>query len=146
MVGWVGNGHEQQIATLHQRQRAMLAYQLLADGVFWLLFLVDDAQIQQGHAELLGGQLGNGACLDQLVLYQMTDQRNLVALGICQRLLGHLGVQQLRHHQLPRQAAERDGGVHDRGKPDRDECCIDYRALPPMPIAASVTLHATGVT
>ncbi|MNZ30663.1 hypothetical protein D3C78_479410 [compost metagenome] len=90
----------------------MLADQLLADQFLGLHLLVQHLQLQQWQAELLCGHLGQRPWLDQLVLYQVADQRDLVAQGFGLGLLGGLGVQQFGEHQLASQAGKGDGVVH----------------------------------
>ncbi|MCY1360628.1 hypothetical protein D9M69_472620 [compost metagenome] len=88
MIGGVGDGDEQLVATAPQRQSSVLPNQLLTDQFPGLCVFVDGAQIQECDAELLCRHLGQVPAFQQFVLHQVGNQRNLVALCLGMRLQG----------------------------------------------------------
>ncbi|MCY1432883.1 hypothetical protein D9M71_488920 [compost metagenome] len=129
LVGGVGDADEQKVAAAQQRQHAVLADQFLADQLLGLHLLIQRLQLKQRQAELLGSHLGQRPRLDQLVLHQVADQRDLVAQRFGLRLLGGLGIQQFGEHQLAGQAGEGDGVVHGEG--NLLIRWLPYNAMPP---------------
>ncbi|MNJ68095.1 hypothetical protein D3C77_643140 [compost metagenome] len=59
MIARVGNAHEQLVAATPQGHGVMLTHEFFADQAFGLGFLVQAVEIKQGHAEMLGGDLGD---------------------------------------------------------------------------------------
>ncbi|MCY1307100.1 hypothetical protein D9M70_570020 [compost metagenome] len=82
----------------------MLPNQLLTDQFPGLHISIDSAQIQEGDAELLRCHLGQVPAFQQLVLDQIGDQRNLVALGLGMGLQGASLIKEIGQHQLFGQA------------------------------------------
>ncbi|MCY1299250.1 hypothetical protein D9M70_487720 [compost metagenome] len=115
VVGGVGEPDEQLVAAAPERNDAVLAHQFLADQLPGHAFPVEAAQVAEGHAELLGGQLGQRPALHQLVLHQVGHQRQLVALRLQLRLLGAPFIEQLGKDQLAGEAREDDLIVHGCG-------------------------------
>lgn len=107
VIGRVADPHEQFVATAPEMQGVVLADQFLADQPFGLDVLVQAVKVQQGHAEVLGGDLCHLTAFC-LVLHQVTDQGKSVALGLLIRLLRALVCEQSGQHQLFGQTAEGD--------------------------------------
>ncbi|MNP28558.1 hypothetical protein D3C76_1215280 [compost metagenome] len=82
----------------------MLADQLLADQVLGLGFLVDAGEVEKGHAKLLRRHLRQVPALQQLVLHQIGNQRDLVALRLGMGLQGATLIEEVGQHQLFGQA------------------------------------------
>ncbi|MNF96441.1 hypothetical protein D3C84_792320 [compost metagenome] len=82
----------------------MLADQLLADQVLRLGVLVDARQIEKGDSKLLRRHLRQIPALQQLVLHQVSNQRNLVALRLGMGLQGAPLIEEVGQHQLFGQA------------------------------------------
>lgn len=74
VIGRVADPHEQFVAAAPERQGVVLADQFLADQPFGLDVLVQAVKVQQGHAEVLAGDLCHLTAFYQLVLHQVTDQ------------------------------------------------------------------------
>ena len=105
-VGRVGDRQEQPLAAPEQRQDAMLGQQLVADQPDGLDVEVDRVQVEQRHAELVGGGDGDVAGIGGAAGDQLRDDADLALAG---------GVDRLQHgrlfdnavlHQALRQAAE----------------------------------------
>ncbi|MNX81644.1 hypothetical protein D3C86_1133390 [compost metagenome] len=116
VIGRVGNPHEQFVASAPEGQRVVLADQFLADQALGLNLRVQGMKVQQGHAEMLRGDLGDLAAFDQFVLNQIADQGDAVALGLLGRLLRAFVSEQLGQDQLLGQAAEGDVIHWDTGR------------------------------
>ncbi|MDT4858674.1 hypothetical protein FQZ97_931530 [compost metagenome] len=114
MVGRVGYTNKQLVAATIQWQYAVLTYQLLADQVLGLTFFIDGIEVDKGHAKLFGRQFGQRAAFNQLVLNEVGDQRQLIALSLLLGLLGGFFIQQFCQHHLPGQASEGHAFVHYR--------------------------------
>ncbi|MDT4855081.1 hypothetical protein FQZ97_894210 [compost metagenome] len=83
----------------------MLPNQLLTDQLLGLCVFVDGAQIQECDAELLRCHLRQVPAFQQLVLHQVGDQRNLVALRLGMGLQGAPLIEEIGQHQLFGQAS-----------------------------------------
>ncbi|MNG11341.1 hypothetical protein D3C84_948760 [compost metagenome] len=94
----------------------VLANQFFADQTLGLGFLVQAIEVEQRHAEMLRGYLGDLATFHQFVLHQITDQGDFVALGLLIRLLRALVGEQLGKHQLLGQTAKGDVIHGDTGR------------------------------
>lgn len=92
VIARVGNSHEQLVAASPQGQGVMLAHQFFTDQAFGLSFFVQAIKVEERHAEVLGGDLGDLRALYQFVLHQIADQRQPIALGLLPGLLGTFSV------------------------------------------------------
>ncbi|MNZ62881.1 hypothetical protein D3C78_810150 [compost metagenome] len=82
----------------------MLADQLFADQLTWLALFVDTAEIEKSHAELFRRHLRQITALQQLVLHEVSDQGDLVALRLGVGLQGAPLIEEVGQHQLFGQA------------------------------------------
>lgn len=107
MVGRVGDGDEQLVATTPEGQGPVLPNKLLANQFLGLRISIDGAQIQECDAELLRRHLGQVPTLQQLVLHKVSNQWNLVALCLGVGLKCAAFIQQIGENQLFGKAGKR---------------------------------------
>ncbi len=73
-VGGVGHAEEQPLAAAEHRQHAVLGQQLVGDQPGDLQVDGQGVQVEQRHAELAGGGLGDGARLGGAGAHQLGDE------------------------------------------------------------------------
>ena len=94
----------------------VLTHEFFADQAFGLGFLVEGVEVEQGHAEMFRGDLGDLPAFYQFVLHQIADQGDSVALGLLIRLLRAFVSEQLGQDQLLGQTAKGDVIHWDTGR------------------------------
>ena len=90
-VGRVRNREEQALAAPEQRQHAMLGEELVADQAYGIEVEVDRVQIEQRHAELVGGRERDIAGVGGPAGHQLRDDAGLALAG---------GVHRIQHGRL----------------------------------------------
>jgi len=105
-VGRVGDAKKDALATLDERQHAVLGDEFLVNGANDVNVDLDRVQVEQGNTEFVRGCNCDGARICQLFADEMGNQRDLLFLrnlgGLLQLLLGDDTVL----NEAPRQARE----------------------------------------
>ncbi len=99
-VGWIGYGDEQPVAAFVDRQRVVLAHELLRHQLGDVGIDLDAVDVEHRHAELVGGYLGNGSRRHQAVADHVGDEGRLGSRRLFPGLGGCLLGEQAIHNQL----------------------------------------------
>ena len=104
----IGDGDEETHAALHERQRVVLADQLLLDDVLWNRLEIEGCEVEERYAEFLRSGGRDGACLGEVVVDEVGDERDAGLARVLGRPLRRVGVEHAVLHEPPRESGERN--------------------------------------